>query len=220
MALRRVKPSPAARPGGRAHAELGRWAVAAADYARAVELGPQDGETWYRLGLARLALGDADGYRRTCARLLERVGEGESPHAAYWAARVSVLTPHAAADPAGSVRLAEKALARAPRDAGRLRLLGAALCRAGQYGPAVARLGEAVKAQGRGGAAWDCLFLALAHGRLGQAGEARAWLGKAAQRLDQAGRAPPGGDAPPWEQRLAGDLLRREAEALLRQAEP
>jgi hypothetical protein len=55
----------------------------------------------------------------------------------------------------------------------------------------------------------DFLFLAMAHQRLGDAREAEKWLGRAVQALDK---------GPPlrWPERLEAQLLRREAEELVR----
>jgi hypothetical protein len=84
---------------------------------------------------------------------------------------------------------------------------------------AIETLEEAVKAQSEGGTAQDWLFLAMAHRRLGHQGEARNWLEKAVNWINQAAPDAPRDDARPallWTRRLELQLLRREAEALLR----
>ena len=59
---------------GVARAWLGRWAEADADFVTDVE---RRGETtsWFYHALLRLHLGDIDGYRDTCARMLDRYAE-------------------------------------------------------------------------------------------------------------------------------------------------
>src|SRR5262249_15208589 len=96
---------------------------------------------------------------------------------------------------------------------------GAALYRAGRFDAAVRRLEEAVAAPGNSGAAWDWLFLAMAHQRQGHGDEARRCLEKAVRWIDQA-EAATTRDRPPrtplgWQQRLELQILRREAEELV-----
>jgi Tfp pilus assembly protein PilF len=107
------------------------------------------------------------------------------------------------------VRLAERAVAEQPQSAARLNMLGAALLRAGRPADAVKRLDEAVQLHGKGGTVADWLWLALAYGRLDQGQEAKKWLERAAaERKERSPRD--------WRQRLEEDLLRHEAEALLK----
>jgi hypothetical protein len=67
----------------------------------------------------------------------------------------------------------------------------------------VGALNESVRRR-KGGDAFDWLFLALAHAKLGRPDEARRWYDRAARRMD----APPPRDA-------ALGLLRAEAASLL-----
>jgi hypothetical protein len=76
---------------------------------------------------------------------------------------------------------------------------------------AVAELNEAVKRDAQGGTWADYLFLAMAQQRLGRADEARKWLERAGQALDKEAPAD-------WGRRLQQEVLRREAEQLLRGA--
>jgi len=57
----------------------------------------------------------------------------------------------------------------------------------------------------------------MAHHRLGQGDEARKWLDKAMHWMDQPGQEK-GKNAMPWNRRLTLQLLRREAETLIRGA--
>ena len=57
------------------YADLGHWAEAVADFARAAELtGPADPTPWDSLALAQLGRGDTAAYRKTCARMLAMFG--------------------------------------------------------------------------------------------------------------------------------------------------
>jgi tetratricopeptide (TPR) repeat protein len=102
-------------------------------------------------------------------------------------------------------------------------VLGAALYRAGQYDEAVRCFDEEAKAYRP--RAWDWSFLAMAHQRLGHAGEARRCLAEAVRWMAEADRqedADPTGTRPAWgiwQERVVYPLLVREAEALVREAE-
>jgi hypothetical protein len=64
----------------------------------------------------------------------------------------------------------------------------------------------------------------MTHARLGHPDEARKWLDKAVQRIDQIGRDKPKQGAADefdtWPTRLEFQVLRREAEDLLKAAKP
>jgi WD40 repeat protein/serine/threonine protein kinase/tetratricopeptide (TPR) repeat protein len=191
-----------------AHAGLSQWGKAADALDGAIKLGANQGEIWSRYALLRLAAGDRAGYRLACTRLLERFAQVTSTATANLVAWTCVLGPGAVKDPTVVLHLAEKAVADEPKSYQPLNTLGAALYRAGRHAEAVKRLEEAVKVQGKGGTAWDWLFLAMAHHRLGHAKEAREWLARA--RPQEADRRLS------WDQRLELQLLRREAEELLK----
>jgi tetratricopeptide (TPR) repeat protein len=96
---------------GHAHAASGHWDRAATDYTTATELAAVDPEVWYFLALARLAGGDAQGYRTACAGLLQRFGASTDILTANWVAWTCALAPDAVPDLARPVGLAEGAVA-------------------------------------------------------------------------------------------------------------
>jgi tetratricopeptide (TPR) repeat protein len=199
---------------GHAYAELEHWDKAAADYARASELRPEDGELGYRRPILCLARGDEEEYRRVCADVLQRFGEGASLRDALDAARVCTLRPDAVPEPAQLVRIAEnaeKAAGVAPMVMYRT-TRGIVLYRAGRFEEAIQRLNESIAARNGDGIFQEWLFLAMAHHRLGHAAEARQWLDKTIQWAEQKQA-----DAEPltWLQRVQLQLLRREAEGLI-----
>jgi hypothetical protein len=60
-------------------------------------------------------------------------------------------------------------------------------------------------------------FLAMAHHRLGHAEQARHWLDKASRQGERPKPAKTSGAPFPWNRRLTLQLLRREAEQLLKE---
>jgi hypothetical protein len=78
-------------------------------------------------------------------------------------------------DPAGAVALAERAVEMDPECSTYWNTLGAAHYRAGDFQAAIANLNQAT-ALSSGGTAFDHVFLAMAHARLGEPGAARGWF--------------------------------------------
>jgi tetratricopeptide (TPR) repeat protein len=193
---------------GRIHAMLNRWEPAAADFAAAIAAGADDAEVWNYYALLRHQVGETDGYRKACQHML-RFGQTGTPSTANDMAWACLLVPGAVADATLPLRLAEKAMASDPKNANYLNTLGAALYRAGKFPAAVQRLNEAIKLRDGNGDWADWMFLAMAHHRLGHKEEARQWLDRAVAWSNQAGRLS-------WSDRLQVQMLRREAEALLR----
>jgi tetratricopeptide (TPR) repeat protein len=191
---------------GRAYAERKQYDKAAADLARAVALGRNDVTTWYQEVLLRLAGGDLAGYRRACLRMVRRFADSDNPATGRTLVWSCALAPDAVADLKPLVQRAERLAKEHPKDADYLQTLGAMLYRAGRFEDAARQLEEAVKLRGKD--AGDALFLAMAHQRLGHAEEARKWLEKVGQR--------PKGKS--WDQRLALELLRGEADKMVNEA--
>jgi tetratricopeptide (TPR) repeat protein len=201
---------------GRSRIELGHAEAAVADYTRAIELGADDYRCWNNRAIVHFGLGnwkeaatdcekvfttfpdpnlaglglmraramarlsDAAGYRRACTDLIERWGKTVDPNSLAWPC---VLAPDAVADMGQVVLLAEKAYKQSPTPLVR-NTLGAALYRAGRWEEAVKTLDEN---KGENGA-FDWLFLAMAHHRLGHAhaDKAKEYLDKAAAWSDAA----------------------------------
>ena len=85
-------------------------------------------------------------------------------------------------DPARAVRVGTGLVEATPSAGLAWSILGAAHYRAGDYKAAVAAL-ERATAQKKDGASGDWLYLAMAHGRLGHAGEARRYYDRAVRPL-------------------------------------
>jgi tetratricopeptide (TPR) repeat protein len=189
-----------------AHTELGSALCQSGNLAggvkalqKATELSPNSAWPWYQLADAYLASGQPDAYRNVCAEMMKRYDKNKDP---YWASRIlyaCLPTADALADVSTLIPLAEIA------DKGKpdRRVLGAALYRNKKYPEAIASLKAATQNR-----AWDNLFLAMAHHRVGNAEKAREHLKIAVQRIETAGY--------PWNERAESETLRREAEALIK----
>jgi serine/threonine protein kinase/Flp pilus assembly protein TadD len=203
-------------------AELGQWEKASAEFVIASE--SNSAPAWYYRAMLCLRDGNLDGYRTLCADMLRRFGKADDPDTAGWLSWTCVLTPKSGADPVQLVSLAKKASGKSPRDHWQVNRLGAALYRAGRFEEAVKLLTEATALSAhpyRTNMLYTWFFLAMAHHRLGHAGEARRWLEKAIQATEEArkpGGRPeksntdPGAIPPDWKRKLTLQLLRREAE--------
>jgi WD40 repeat protein/tetratricopeptide (TPR) repeat protein len=210
----------------RCFAELGQWKEATADYAKAVELNKDNASHWYSQALVRLQIGDVAGYRTACAGILGQLGPMANKDYARWTVWACVLGADAVADWNAPLQLAETAVAGNPKDYGALRNHGAALYRAGQLREALKRLTEAEAAyqpadEKNHAIAYNWLFLAMAHQRLGHIEEAKKWHDKAVQWIDRAMQKKPEDPAAanpiPWNRRLTLQFFRREAEELLKE---
>jgi tetratricopeptide (TPR) repeat protein len=195
---------------------------------------------------ACLASGDTAGYRQACAVLLERFGQTQDPQLANGVARTCALAPKAVADLGQAVELAKSAVATRKDSYNELNTLGGILVRAGRTEEAIARLKEAIRLRRGSDQVSDELLLALAHHDLGQAKASRRWLDKATAWFDRgrasvwAGGLSGAGASGPlallpglvsevpdprarqlgWETWLELQVLRREAERVLKPVKP
>jgi tetratricopeptide (TPR) repeat protein len=206
---------------GHIHAEMAEWRQADLDYTKATELPGSIVWEWYYHALLRLRLGDTGGYRRACATTLERFGKSKP----NWVIVICLMGRDAVSDWSSVIALAEQSLANDPNNYNNLNDLGAVLYRAGRWEEAVKRLTEAgamVKDAkfARGTVASTWCFLAMAYHQLGHADEAGRWLRKASALLEEAEMESPEDDRAEqrltWERQLRRQLLRREAEELVK----
>jgi serine/threonine-protein kinase len=213
-----------------ARAQRGRFDEAAADYARAAGLAPQNAATWHYWAVALAAAGREDEYRRLCARMLDRFAG--TPAQIGTLVQVHTLLPAAVPDYTQLLRLAEAMPAGGvPEGYSRARLRGRLLYRAGRFEEAIQQLEEAVKLGPKQGPFYrnylpaDLTVLALAHQRLGHAAQARQYLARADEEFLQ--RAPRlAGDLAQartwnsWANQVIESLLREEAAALIAGSPP
>ena len=205
---------------GRYHALRGRWALAAADFARGITSAPPDSEECFEHACLRLIVGDNEGYRAFVQEMRRREGQASDPFVAYVLARSCILTTKPLVEPDQVIRWAEAAL----QDGRRpwyLHVVGTARYRAGHLDQAIKWLEESNTAWSNFNTNDDDklqnrLVLAMVHERLGHAAQARnlltevqrAWQRILATKTDGAVSV----QTPDW---LPLQLLLHEAEALV-----
>jgi WD40 repeat protein/tetratricopeptide (TPR) repeat protein len=206
---------------GFACAQVGQWEKALTLFRHATTLKSDSPTVWYYLAMLELQRGDRDGYRKACTEMLARHGASANDAAPYWIAWTCVVAPEAVSDWSKLLKLAQQATPAHEKNFERINALGAVLYRAGRFEEAAHRLAEAEAAfeQTPGmkvPLAYNWLFLAMVHHRLGDATEAARWLEKAVRAIDdpppEVTRQP---NAKSWNRLLTLQLLRREAEELL-----
>jgi WD40 repeat protein len=197
-------------------ARAGQWAAAEAAHARAVAEGAEDPLIWQRHLLFRLRAGDMSGYRDGCAALISRFQGEQRPGFLEPLAWACSLGPDALVDWTSLIAAMEASVKQWPHDAEMRKTLGAALVRAGRPRQAISDLEESVRLNGHGGNAFDWLFLALAHHRLGDPKRATAALAAARDWIahgDARAKPDPYLWSPlRWYTKLELELLLREAE--------
>jgi WD40 repeat protein/tetratricopeptide (TPR) repeat protein len=201
---------------GDLYAKRGLWKEAAAYYATKVKQYPDVAPLHEQLAVTRLLAGDGPGYRAACREMLGRFKPIDDSTAAVCVAYACSLAGEAVSDLPGLIQVSERStrwVASNERD------VGAVLFRAGRLGEALMHFEQVHKVfQPR---AWDWLFLAMIHSRLGHTSEGCRCLKEADQWITEADKAPLGteNEGPRWSnltERLTTLFLRREAEAVVR----
>jgi tetratricopeptide (TPR) repeat protein len=213
---------PATMEHGRLAVQHEQWADAAADFSRARERSP-DPLVWHQAALLYLQTGDAEGYQRSC-RLLQRDFEANHLAAAHGMLPWSCMFGSDAVDDFNPLLKLAGVPDNRRQDWGEVQL-AALLYRAGRFQEAAQHFDEmkADPVKGRY-AVIGWFFRAMTAHRLGRAEDARRWLEKAADWMSDAEQA----KLPPkekmaawaWNERLELSLLRREAEAVLKEPAP
>jgi WD40 repeat protein/tetratricopeptide (TPR) repeat protein len=202
---------------GTAYAQLGHWDKAAAEYAKADLLARPLRDDAFAYACLFLIRGDSGGYNRLCQGMIQRAAQTKDPYEAFILARSCAMARKSPVDPARAVEWANQAVGsyQRPWD---FHVLGLAQFRAGQSDQALQNL---TKASDKAWAQWEVNWfgLALVHHRLGHPDEARQCLDKGIQWLEREG--PRGPEQPaklPLQDWLEAELLRREAEEILKQS--
>jgi serine/threonine protein kinase/tetratricopeptide (TPR) repeat protein len=171
------------------HLRLGLWDWAADDSRKAFQVHePALPFFWYRHAVLRLHMGDTQGYRHVCERMLERFGQNSDPELAYELAHSCLLVPDPVVHPQRLLRFAETGVG-AGRESWHLATLGAAHYRAGHHAQASQFLIDCLNVNphwtGRG---LIHAMLAMAWYRQGQADRARYELERTARVIDDSTR--------------------------------
>jgi len=182
-------------------ASRGKWELALPHFRKLAELVPADvhhqadlAEALSRSGRPEEA---AEQWSKTLALCPEDAKRSDQ---AAWLLATRPLSPTAAKR---AVEFAQKAVALDPERAEFRTTLGFARYRAGDYTGAIEALDESIRSRGNGDA-YDWLFLAMAHERLGRHERARGYFDRAVARME---------DERSTDEALRG--LRKEAEGLL-----
>jgi tetratricopeptide (TPR) repeat protein len=205
---------------GNAYAQSEAWQKAAEAFEHATTLSPAYPAPWYNLAMLELRRGDLAGYRKVCASMFERFERFASSDALYWTAWTYVVAPDATADWTKPLQFAERGYLMYRRNYEHVNNSGAVLYRAGRFKEAAQRLAEAEAVfqqtpSARSSIVYNRLFQAMAQHRLGNTTEAARWLKKAVEEIDQSKTAQDRVSVS-WNRRLTFQLLRREAEELLK----
>jgi serine/threonine protein kinase/WD40 repeat protein/tetratricopeptide (TPR) repeat protein len=207
---------------GYSHLALGHFKEAGDDLEKAAGMEGVWQRTWFNLAEARAFQGDAAGYRRACTGLLSNFGRYSLSNVVW----NCCLAPGGAADGNVLIRLAEQDRSTAAEQdrlkgwnaeglTGARTALGAALYRADKYQEAITVLTENKDVHG----AYDWLFLAMAHHRLGQKRRAEKYLNESLDWIDlyadDSQKGPFFTRGAAWNRRQQLGLLSEEAEKLI-----
>jgi serine/threonine protein kinase len=193
------------------YCDLRRYDIAIADFTRAVEIAPEKPGSWNCLTMLRIYSGNADEYRELCAELLTRFGTKNDYYSRSYVAWNCVLAPGSVQDFQPVLDIAAGLAKQYPTYKVNVLVHGAALYRSGQWKAAIERIHKSQQAP-VADLFWPGqeLFLAMAHMRLGQVEEARRWLGRVVKWEQEKQDAA-------WWARVLTEILRREAESLIKQ---
>jgi tetratricopeptide (TPR) repeat protein/tRNA A-37 threonylcarbamoyl transferase component Bud32 len=199
-------------------ARLKQFTRAAEEFANACKISPDDSRLLSYQALTLCAAGNHEGYRRTCAELMERFGRTAEGDEVADVVTACVLMPDALDAPTLLVPLGHLATT---RYAGSIRLLATAYYRAGLFHKALGCFEQGSRiAAAR---PWEMLFEAMTRYRLGQTERARQCLAAATKWVQRASHPDPDdltGLQPAWGgwyEKVQVPITMREAEALIGQ---
>jgi WD40 repeat protein/serine/threonine protein kinase len=195
---------------GYAQFRLAKWKEAAADFEKSIALPGNGNEmTWSNLILCYARLNDQAAFKQACRKMVTRWGDSGSGHlqARYY----SLLSSGGLDDPKLAVELAKQDAVPRPKSSVARLGVAAAHYRAGQAKEAIVLLTQ----NNNDNAAFDWLYLALAHHHLGQKEQAQSYLKKAIDwiaRSAQENLTLPSTNKPvSYEQRVELEVLLQEA---------
>jgi tetratricopeptide (TPR) repeat protein len=201
----------------------GQWPQAGADLAKAIDLDPSDHQAWFQSAAVRLQLGDVEGYRRACRQMLTRFGRTKDLYIADKTAKTCLLAPDAVSDLKPVTELAEQVVTGTENErcyCWFLLVRGMADYRHGRFASALTWIDKCLAADSKGQPvsldATAGLMAAMAHHQLGRRQRASEALDKAVKLMEQQPAGAPDFD---WDDRLRFQIVRREAEALVKGTE-
>jgi serine/threonine protein kinase/tetratricopeptide (TPR) repeat protein len=189
------------------------WDQVIADTAHRIQADPGNHHLWYCDAAARLGAGDLAGYRSVRTRILARFGDTKDSGVATHLSYICAALPAEPAEAEAMLRYAEFAVSSTPYNP---RVRGAMNYRAGRSQAAIADFDRSAPVFPR--RAWDWLFLAMAHYKLGQTADAKRFLSEAEEWIERANRLQGTGSRDSWfgwYEPLEIEHLLNEARALI-----
>ena len=213
----------------RHHARRREWREAAGVAARLGAMEPLDHFSWHNEVALRSYIGDAEGSRRLCHRMMERFGSTPDPTIARRTVLCCLLEPDAFPNLGALAPLVQRFLGSPTANHDPWSMLAAGLYdyRLGRFKAAIERLRPIERIDETGPLPWaafqkaqGCVVRALAHQRLGQAEEAHRLLALAEDLAQRAAFDPEHEGPLPtnWSDWLRYHVFHREAERLIRGA--
>jgi tetratricopeptide (TPR) repeat protein len=208
---------------GHLNARRGHWGQAAEDFGAALEIIPDDHLSWYRAAVLCAWLDDREGYIRLCREMLGRFNREEDPVINERVAKACLLLPLPAGELERAYRLIDEAGIKAEVENHWGRPWVEATQSLAHYRRRQAKealaLAEHSLTFGTGGG-WNRTVVAhvaraMTLRRLGRDEEARQALDSASQTIRQVKGLGGGDYTDNWHDYLIGQLLLREANALL-----
>jgi len=210
-------------PGARGltRARHGRCAEAAADFAKAIELRPDDHEVWHWQAAALVQSGQLDAYRELRRKGVERFGNTTDPNTAERIAKDFLILPCSEPDLEIAAKMAENAVSAPPNhpDMTWFQLgKGLAEYRQGRFAKTVDWMNKVLSDSGHeyNRDAQACIVLAMAQHQLKQLDEARATLARGLGIVDTKMPKLDSGDlGENWNDLIIAHVLLEEATALI-----
>ncbi len=211
----------------RHHARRREWREAAGVAARLGAMEPLHHFSWHNEVALRSYIGDAEGSRRLCQRMMERFGSTPDPTTARRTVLCCLLEPDALPNLGALAPLVQRFLGSPTANHNPWSMLAAGLhdYRLGRFSAAIERLSPIVDETGPRTTAevqmaQGCVLRALAHQKSSQEAEARRLLAAAEVLAQQASFDPERAGPLPtnWFDWLRYHVLHREAERLIRGA--
>ncbi len=201
-------------------ARKGEWEPAAAEFAKGLDVYPDDHWNSYRSGALHAYLDRPEEFRSDYRRMLDLFGDTEDPFIAERTGKLSLLLPGAAPRDSRASQLCDKAAAMRPENAWFQLASAIAKYRAGKFQDAFDRL-QVAEVQAGGQVycrALIELFRAMSLHHLGQREAAQESLKRAVDELNASDPKAEDGAldyGSSWHDRLMSEVIRREAEALI-----
>jgi thioredoxin-like negative regulator of GroEL len=205
-------------------ARLGWWTEATHNFSEALRLAPEDQFFAFAFAPLLIQVGDLEGYRQHCQKLLTNWKDTDNIFFADQTAKACLLSAEAVIDPRKLSRLVQTALSAGPTHSEYkffLLLRGFHAYRGGEFAEALAACQESRRynqgpAENLQLTATDHAVEALAHHRLGHVDEASQSLAAAKRFVDERFESLVEGDlGEDWPNWLIAQLICSEAEALV-----